>query len=87
MYFINFTKHSKKFCLSWHYNGVNSYLFVNTKEIHKFKPKHSEIAATSLCLGNSSKDWSVDNMKKKTDLMDMFMTLVLIMMLLRFLTY
>ena len=65
MYFINFTKHSKKFCLSWHYKGVNSYLFVNTKEIHKFKPKHSEIVATSLCLGNSSKDWSVDNMKKK----------------------
>ena len=87
MYFINFTKHSKKFCLSWHYKGVNSYLFVNTKEIHKFKPKHSEIVATSLCLRNSSKDWSVDNMKKKTDLMDMFMILVLIMMLLRFLTY
>ena len=30
----------------------------------KFKAKHSAIAASSLCLGNISKDWSTDNMKK-----------------------
>ena len=67
MYLINFTEHNKKFakdCLSLHYNGANSYLFVNGKEIHKFKAKDSEIVATPLCLGNISKDWSVDNMKK-----------------------
>ena len=64
MYSINFTEHNKKFCLSLHYNGANSYLFVNGKEIHKFKAKVSEIVATPLCLGNISKDWSVDNMKK-----------------------
>ena len=64
MYSINFTEHNKKFCLSLHYNGANSYLFVNGKEIHKFKAKDSEIVATPLCLGNISKDWSVDNMKK-----------------------
>ena len=52
-------------CLSLHYNGANSYLFVNGTEIYKFKAKDSEIVATSLCLGNMSKDWSVDNMKKK----------------------
>ena len=63
-YSINFTEHNKKFCLSLHYNGANSYLFVNGKEIHKFKAKDSEIVATPLCLGNISKDWSVDNMKK-----------------------
>ena len=51
-----------------HYNGANSYLFVNGKEIHKFKAKDSEIVATPLSLGNISKDWSVDNMKKKTGL-------------------
>ena len=34
------------------------------KQIHKFKAKDSEIVATPLCLGNISKDWSVDNMKK-----------------------
>ena len=48
-----------------HYNGANSYLFVNGKDI-KFKVKDSEIRSYSnlLCLGNISKDWSEDNMKK-----------------------
>ena len=63
MYSINFTEHNKKFCLSLHYNGANSYLFVNGKEIHKFKVKDSEVLATPLCLGNISKDWTIDNMK------------------------
>ena len=39
-------------------------MFVNGKEIHKFKAKDSEIVTTPLCLGNISKDWSVDDMKK-----------------------
>ena len=39
-------------------------MFVNGKKITKFKAKDSEIVATQLCLGNISKDWSVDNMKK-----------------------
>ena len=47
-----------------HYNGVNSYLFVNGTEIHKIKAKDSAIAATLFCLRNNSKDFSVDNMKK-----------------------
>ena len=47
-----------------HYNGTNSYLFVNGIEIYKFKAKDSEIKARPLCLGNISKDWSVDNMKR-----------------------
>ena len=64
LYSINFTVTKKKFCLSLHYNRANSYLFVNGTEIIKFKAKDAEIVATSLCLGNISKDWSVDNMKK-----------------------
>ena len=64
MYSINFTMTKKKFCLSLHYNGAKSYLFVNGTEIYKFKAKDSEIIATPLCLGNVSKDWSVDIMKK-----------------------
>ena len=64
MYSINFTEKNKKFCLSLHYNGANSYLFVNGTEIYKFKAKDSEIVASPLCLGNISKDWSTDNMKK-----------------------
>ena len=39
--------------------------FVNGTEIYKFKGKDSEIVASLLCLGNISKDWSVDNMKKE----------------------
>ena len=61
---VNFTVTKKKFCLSLHYSGANSYLFVDGTEIYKFKAKDSEIVATPLCLGNISKDWSVDNMKK-----------------------
>ena len=64
MYSINFTVMNKKFCLSVHYNGANSYLFVNGTEICKFKAKDSEILASPTCLGNISKDWSVDNMKR-----------------------
>ena len=62
MYSIHFIENCKKH-FSLHYNGANSYLFVNGTEIHKFKAKDSETAATPLCLGNISKDWSVDNMK------------------------
>ena len=50
--------------MSLHYNGANSYLFVNGTEIYKFTAKDSEILATPLCLGNISRDFSVDNMKK-----------------------
>ena len=64
MYSINFTVTKKKFCLSLHYNGANSYLLANGTEIYKFKAKDSEIVATLLYIGNISKDWSVDNMKK-----------------------
>ena len=54
-YSINFTITKKKFCSSVHCNGENSYLFVNGKEIVKFKAKDSEIAASPICLGNISK--------------------------------
>ena len=64
MFSINFTVTRNKFCLSLHYNGANSYLFVYGREIYKFKAKDSEILATPLCLGNISKKWSLDNMKK-----------------------
>ena len=47
-----------------HYNEANSYLFFNDTEIYKFKAKDSEILVGLILLGNISKDWSVDNMKK-----------------------
>ena len=47
-----------------HYNGANIYLFINGKEIVKFKAKDSESVASPLCLGNISNNWSADNTKK-----------------------
>ena len=64
LYSVNFTEKYKTFCLILHYNNTNSYLFVNGTEIIKFKAKNSEIHPYPLCLGNISKDQSVDNMKK-----------------------
>ena len=55
---------AEKFCLCLHYNGANRCLFVNGTEIYKLKAKDSEVVPTPLCLGNTLKDWSVDNMKK-----------------------
>ena len=48
MYSINFTLTKKKFCLSLYYNGANSYLVVNGREIYKFKAKDSETVASRL---------------------------------------
>ena len=64
MHSINFTKVNTKFCLSLHYNGANSYLFVNGTKIHQFKAKDFMINPNNLCLGNVSKDFSMSNMKK-----------------------
>ena len=61
---INFTENNKRFVLSLHYNEDNSYLFVNGTEVHKFKAKDSEIVPYLICLGNISKDFSVNNMNK-----------------------
>ena len=66
MFLINFTKVNTKFCLNLHYNGANSYLFINVNgtEIYKFTAKDSIIVPNNLCLGNVSKDFSTSNMKK-----------------------
>ena len=64
MYSINFTEKTNFFCLSLHYNNENCYLFVNGTKIIKFESKYPEILLYPLCLGNISRDWSVNNMKK-----------------------
>ena len=63
MYSPNFTVDNKTFCLGLHYNGDNSYLFVNGKEIHKFKAKDSEMVPYPLCLGGLFKDFEVCYMR------------------------
>ena len=64
MHSVNFTKENTKFCLSFHYNGADSYLFVNGTEIQKFKSKDIKVPTNPICLGNISKDWLLDDMKK-----------------------
>ena len=51
MYTPNFIVSGKKFVLSLHYNGNNSYLFV------KFKAKDSETVPNPLCLAGISTDF------------------------------
>ena len=63
MYSVNFTDNGDKYCLSLHYNGASSYLFVNGVEIIKFKAKDSNIITNPWCMANISKDWLVDTMK------------------------
>ena len=62
-YSINFSEQQKNFYLSLHYNGVDSYLFLNGVEIDKFKANYSKINAALLCLLNVSKRFSADNIK------------------------
>ena len=67
-YSNNLTRSRKFFCLNLHYNGSNSFLFVNATKIYQFKAKDSEIKKYPLGLGNISKGFSVSNMKKETGL-------------------
>ena len=62
MHSTNFTVDNKKFCLSLHYKGYNRYLFVNGKEIIKFKARDSQIVSYLLCLRNISKDFNIGYM-------------------------
>ena len=64
IYPINVTQSGRRFVLSLHYNGSDGFLFVNTIEIYQFKAKDSEIKDYALCLGNTSKDFTINNMKK-----------------------
>ena len=60
------TKSGKKNVLSLHYNGNNSFLFVSATKVYQFKAKHSQQKTKhyALCLGNVSKDFTINNMKK-----------------------
>ena len=89
-YSINFTESGKRFVLSLHYNGSNSFLFLNATKLYQFKAKDSEINPHPLCLGNISKDFIIDNMKK-TDLNRnvkfFFLLIIMLLMLLIFQIY
>ena len=63
-FYRNFTDPGHKSILSLHYNGDDSYLFVNGREELKFKTKTDQIINNKLCLGNLSFDWTKDESKK-----------------------
>ena len=60
----NFTQPSIKLVLSLHYNGDNSYLFVNGKQELKFKTKTENLVKEKLCIGNLSDKWSTSESEK-----------------------
>ena len=63
-YSVNITFELKnKICLSLYGNAVNSFLYSNAVKIHQVKGKDSEIKLYFLCLGNISKDFTIDNLK------------------------
>ena len=64
MYYRNFTDSGKKFVLSLHYNGNNSYLYVNGNQELKFKAKTDQLVKEKLCLGNLSDQWTTSESEK-----------------------
>ena len=64
IYKKKFTEPDKKFVLSLHYNGDNSYLFVNGVQKLKLKSVINYKNRNLLCLGNISSDWSLKNSTK-----------------------
>ena len=86
LYSPNFSAENKRFCLSLHYNGDDSYLFVNGKEVTKFKAKKSEIKASQLTLGSISTSANLLSSDIE-DSMEMFMTLVLTIVLFQMIKY
>ena len=64
MYYRNFTDPGKKFAFSLHYNGNNSYLYVNGNQELKFKAKTDQLVKEKLCLGNLSDQWTTSESEK-----------------------
>ena len=65
MYPINFTQPNRRYVLSLHCNGSNSFLLVDATKIYQLNPKNSEIKDYALCLGSISKDITINNMKNR----------------------
>ena len=63
MYSPNFTVDDKIFCVSLHYSGDNSYLFVNGKQVINLKAKNFELIKYPMCLGGLSKDYDTNSRK------------------------
>ena len=64
IYYRNFTDLGHKFVLSLHYNGNNSYLYVNGNQELKFKAQTDQLVKEKLCLGNLSDEWTTNESEK-----------------------
>ena len=64
IYYRNFTDPGHKFVLSLHYNGNNSYLYVNGNQELKFKAKTDQLVKEKLCLGNLRDQWTTSESEK-----------------------
>ena len=64
-YSVNFIHLRKRFVWTLHYNLNNSFFFVKATKIYQFKAKDSQTKNYALCLGNISKDFTINNMKKQ----------------------
>ena len=63
-FYRNFTDPGKKFMLSLHYNGNNSYLFVKGRQELKFKVKTDQLVKEKLFIGNLSDQWTTSESEK-----------------------
>ena len=63
-FYINFTDFGKKSMQSLHYNGDDSYLFVNGRQELKFKAKTDQLVKEKLCIGNLSDQWTTSESEK-----------------------
>ena len=63
-FYRNFTDFGKKFVLSLHYNGDDSYLFVNGRQELKFKCKADQLVKEKLCIENLSDQWTTSESEK-----------------------
>ena len=50
--------------LNLHYNGDDSYLFVNGRQELKFKCKTGQLVKEKLCIGNLSDQWTSSESEK-----------------------
>ena len=63
-YWRNFTDPGKKFIISLHYNGDESYFFVNGRQELKFKAKTDQLVKEKLCIGNLSDQRTASELEK-----------------------
>ena len=63
-YWRNFTDPGNKIVISLHYNGDESYFFINGRQELKFKANTDQLVKEKLCIGNLSDQWTASEPEK-----------------------